>query len=194
MTSPGFKVEVGGIIRMQLYDLDTCAALLKYLRGAGDWAQAVVSVKTGDKFVRTTKPKTRSANTVCFPPGSSELLDYENRVAKFVCPAIAEVWRVDLTRQTGIHAVRYEPGGYYAAHTDTGVNLLDRHFTVVCYLNDDFEGGETSFPQFRYSVSPQRGMAVVFPATYVHRAERLISGEKYIIVSWLNGREPIKWI
>jgi hypothetical protein len=37
-------------------------------------------------------------------------------------------------------------------------------------------------------------MAVVFPATYVHRAERLISGEKYIIVSWLNGREPIKWI
>jgi hypothetical protein len=127
-------------------------------------------------------------------PDSFEALDYEDRVAKLVCPAIKQVWGVDLTRQTGTHAVRYEPGGYYIPHTDTGANLLDRYFTVVCYLNDDFEGGETSFSQFGYSVSPQPGMAVVFPATYVHRAERLTSGEKYIIVSWLNGQQPINWI
>ena len=194
MLSLGFKVEVGGIVRVQLYDSDACAALLKYLRGVSDWDQAVVSVKSGDQFIRAARPKIRSASTVCLPPGSYESLDYEERVEKLVSPAISEVWGIKLTRQTGIHAVRYEPGGYYNSHTDTGVNLLDRYFTVVCYLNNDFEGGETSFPQFDYSVSPQCGMAIVFPATYVHRAERLDSGEKYVIVSWLNGRHPIKWI
>ncbi len=194
MTSLGFKVEVGGILRLQLYDPNSCAALLQHLRGLSDWGQAVVSVKFGDQFIRATKPKTRSASTVRLHPSSRESLDYEDRVAKLVCPAIAHVWGIDLTRQTGLHAVRYKPEDYYESHTDTGVNLLDRYFTVVCYLNDDFQGGQTSFPQFGYSVSPQCGMAIVFPATYVHRAERLDSGEKYVIVSWLNGQEPIKWI
>jgi predicted 2-oxoglutarate/Fe(II)-dependent dioxygenase YbiX len=95
---------------------------------------------------------------------------------------------------SGTHAVRYQPGDYYAPHTDTGADLLDRYFTVLCYLNDDFEGGETRFPQIGYSVAPRRGKAVVFPATYLHQAGRVTSGEKYVIVSWLAGRPPIKWI
>jgi len=90
--------------------------------------------------------------------------------------------------------VRYEPGNYYAAHTDTGMNLLDRYFTVLCYLNDDFEGGQTSFPTLLYSAAPRRGKAVVFPSTYVHRADPVTRGEKYVIVSWMMGAPPSRWL
>jgi prolyl 4-hydroxylase len=152
-------------------------------------------VSDGDgQFIPATNPEARAASTVCLPPGSAELSDFEDRVARLICPAVSKVWGVELTRQNGTHAVRYEPGGFYAPHTDTGEDLLDRYFTVLCYLNDDFEGGETDFPGLGYRVAPRCGKAVVFPATYLHRAERVVSGEKYIMVSWLTGRPPIRWI
>ena len=120
--------------------------------------------------------------------------DFSEKLGRLVRPAVKELWRVDLTRHSGTHVVRYEPGNYYAAHTDTGMNLLDRYFTVLCYLNDDFEGGQTSFPTLLYSAAPRCGKAVVFPSTYVHRADPVTRGEKYVIVSWMMGAPPSRWL
>lgn len=83
---------------------------------------------------------------------------------------------------------RYEPGQQFRLHTDEAANRV-----VAClyYLNDDFTGGYTSFPQQQIIVKPLKGMLVMFPSTwtYVHAGEPVLSGKKYILTSYLRRNE-----
>jgi predicted 2-oxoglutarate/Fe(II)-dependent dioxygenase YbiX len=41
---------------------------------------------------------------------------------------------------------------------------------------------------------PQAGQAILFPSNYLHGSEPVISGKKFVIVSWIDGPVPIKWL
>jgi len=93
--------------------------------------------------------------------------------------------------------LRYLPGQSYKRHVD---NLLlasrfmeleqgipTRDVSIVGYLNDDFEGGETLFDRQNVKVKPKSGSAVVFPAYYTHPHQALpvTRGRKYVFTTWL---------
>lgn len=93
--------------------------------------------------------------------------------------------------------LRYRPGQFYKRHID---NILlasrfeeieqgvpTRDISVVGYLNDDFEGGETYFDRQDVKVHPEAGAVLVFPAYFTHPHESLpiLKGEKYAFTSWL---------
>jgi predicted 2-oxoglutarate/Fe(II)-dependent dioxygenase YbiX len=100
-----------------------------------------------------------------------------------------------LSECQGTQLVRYKPGGHYVPHTDAGADeFANRYFTVLCYLNQDFEGGKTSFPSLNYAATPRAGKALIFPATYLHCAEPVVRGEKLILLSWVCGPVPIRWV
>jgi hypothetical protein len=73
-------------------------------------------------------------------------------------------------------------------HTDSYVtdNNLKRVFTFIWYLNDVNEGGETLFFE-KYSIKPQKGKLVIFPAEWFfqHKGKTPISNDKYIITGWI---------
>jgi hypothetical protein len=54
------------------------------------------------------------------------------------------------------------------------------------YLNDVNEGGETLFFE-KYSIKPQKGKIVIFPAEWFfqHKGKIPISNDKYIITGWI---------
>jgi len=59
----------------------------------------------------------------------------------------------------------YESGQGYAPHTDCvlgGTDKRDRAATVLVYLEDVEEGGETVFPVLGVSFKPRRGTALIF--------------------------------
>lgn len=60
-------------------------------------------------------------------------------------------------------------------------------FTFMVYLNDDFDGGETSFyradSQLRLSVTPVAGMALVFWHYQLHEGAPVLRGRKYVLRS-----------
>lgn len=93
--------------------------------------------------------------------------------------------------------LRYLPGQSYKRHVD---NLLlssrfqeleqgipTRDISIVGYLNQDCEGGETFFDRQNIKVRPQTGSVLVFPAYYTHPHQSLavIQGKKYAFTSWL---------
>ena len=93
--------------------------------------------------------------------------------------------------------LRYGPGGKYDPHSDNELwdsqqrlwlKTLNRDFSVLIYLNEDFEGGNLSFPNLQYKIRPETGMLVAFPSDlrYLHAAEPLISGERFAVVSWAS--------
>eukprot|EP00611_Tribonema_gayanum_P031677 TRINITY_DN920_c0_g1_i12.p1 TRINITY_DN920_c0_g1~~TRINITY_DN920_c0_g1_i12.p1 ORF type:complete len:308 (+),score=89.58 TRINITY_DN920_c0_g1_i12:108-926(+) len=100
---------------------------------------------------------------------------------------------------------RYLPTQFYAPHLDAfdlktqdgmrfAQNGGQRVATVLIYLNDVPRGGNTSFPRLGLSVSPRRGMAVVFfPSTLdgcadelaLHTAEPAVD-VKYVSQIWIR--------
>lgn len=51
--------------------------------------------------------------------------------------------------------------------------------TLLVYLNDDFEGGETRFEDC--VVKPEKGMALFFVHQIHHKGEKIASGRKYVL-------------
>ncbi len=79
---------------------------------------------------------------------------------------------------------RYEPGQKHGAHWDTVVELpggVESLLTLVFYLNDDFEGGATDFPELKRVIVPRRGRALLFQHRILHEATSVVRGEKYVL-------------
>ena len=82
--------------------------------------------------------------------------------------------------------------GYHVWHLEHGKGFMNepRAFVFTVYLNDVEEGGETEFLHFSKRVKPKTGRIVIWPAAfpYVHRGNPPLSGEKYILTSWMMLR------
>ena len=100
-----------------------------------------------------------------------------NSVANhYICPAV----RVQRTK----------PGqGYHMWHCDAGNVFTSRRIVVISlFLNTVEEGGETEFLYQQRRISPVQGTMLFFPSgwTHVHRGNPPLSGDKYIITTWLE--------
>lgn len=102
---------------------------------------------------------------------------------------------------------KYNSSEYYDFHIDEGCdspqlwnitengkikNVSKRTLSVVLYLNNDFEGGETCFAWgTKYKPSP--GTAIVFPSSwpFVHSGSPVVSGTKYVAVAWISNLVPM---
>lgn len=68
----------------------------------------------------------------------------------------------------------FDPGSYYDVHVDSDYEILQdgimgvRTVAVLCYLNEEFEGGELVFPDQDIKVKPETGMFAVFPTGYMY--------------------------
>jgi predicted 2-oxoglutarate/Fe(II)-dependent dioxygenase YbiX len=191
---PAYVEEIRGVLTIQLYDAASCDRITKYAERANDWAAASVGEASEGRYASAVRPEYRVASTFSPSPESAVIRGLRAKVNDVLEPLLKRVWRTDLNQLTDTHIVRYTPGGFYVAHADGGLDLSNRYFTVLCYLNDDFQGGRTSFPLFSYSVTPQKGKTILFPSTYIHRAEPVVAGTKYVLVSWLRGPDPLQWI
>jgi predicted 2-oxoglutarate/Fe(II)-dependent dioxygenase YbiX len=85
--------------------------------------------------------------------------------------------------------LKYSTGQEYKPHYDGGTRM-GRAVSAICYLNDDYTGGEIEFPLHKIKIKPEAGMLILFPSNYAyqHVAHPIISGTKYALVTWLHDR------
>jgi len=86
---------------------------------------------------------------------------------------------------------KYEVGGKdrFDEHVDvTDYASSKRSLSMLFYLNDVDEGGNTVFPYHDIIFKPQKGKVIIFPPTweYPHYGEPPISNTKYIMSSYLH--------
>lgn len=95
--------------------------------------------------------------------------------------------------------LRYRAGGYYVPHADAEnwdensgrwQRAVDRDVSLLLYLDDDYQGGELDFPNFRFRLKPQAGTLICFPADhrFVHAANEVSAGLRHVVVSWAAWR------
>jgi len=71
-------------------------------------------------------------------------------------------------------------------HRDRNEELEDlMHYSSLCYLNDDYEGGELFF-ETGESFKMKALSCIIFPSgkPYGHGVKKIIKGKRYTIPSW----------
>jgi hypothetical protein len=120
-------------------------------------------------------------------------------------PEVAEPKTGDLMRALyrlgNVQAQKYDRGvGNYnywhcEVYPDASAEALHRTLLFMYYLNDVEEGGHTEFFYQQRAIQPKAGRMVIAPAyfTHTHRGCVPVSGDKYILTSWilLNRAEQL---
>jgi hypothetical protein len=145
-------------------------------------AEVTVSARNALDF------KISSKNLGPRTPENAELYDTHERIFQALKQCIDDYgayWGVGIQYYESFNFVKYDgPGTHFKVHADHGPTYVCT-VSAVIYLNDDYEGGEISFPRFNNLViKPKAGDIVVFPSTYIyeHASEDMISGVKYAVV------------
>lgn len=106
-----------------------------------------------------------------------------------------------------IQCQQYEIGQYYKVHHDFYDIFTKEHkiytewmgqrtWTLLCYLNDVEEGGETNFPKLKLKIKPKAGRLVIWNNLYKngftnyrtqHEALPPTSGKKYVLTKWFRS-------
>lgn len=111
------------------------------------------------------------------------------RVHRRVAPEILKVHAFKATRMERYIVGCYsaEDGGHFRQHRDnTTAGTAHRRFAVSINLNDDFEGGEVSFPEYGpRSFKPPAGGAVVFSCSLLHAVSKVTRGVRYAFLPFL---------
>jgi hypothetical protein len=129
-------------------------------------------------------------------------------VTEAVCNRVCALAGVTADQAESMQVLHYRPGEYFAPHLDCWNPEFEGHvetlrkygqrvFTVLVYLNDDFEGGETEFLALRTRHKGQRGDALMFrnvaedglpdPRT-LHAGRPPTQGEKWLLSVWIRDR------
>ena len=99
-----------------------------------------------------------------------------------------------------LQVLRYAEAQEYRPHFDAHPGMDNpRILTALVWLNEDFEGGETSFPDIGLDCRGRTGDLLVFANTYGderpdprtrHAGRPVTSGVKYLASRWIRARPP----
>ena len=175
---------------------DECETLVAL--GENSWDRSNV-VTPGDQKV--VDDRVRTSQTTWLDDGAAPCL----AALADVAAAVAEL---PLDHAEKWQLARYGPTEEYKLHTDTIDAFNDllpggRFATLLCYLDDDFGGGRTRFPDLGLDVEPKRGDAIFFRNVHTpllddepyamrthfdaaHAGEPVTRGTKHILTKWFH--------
>jgi predicted 2-oxoglutarate/Fe(II)-dependent dioxygenase YbiX len=194
-TLPDWKEEARSVFSFRFFEKKTCRAMLQQMKRLDDWEDAEVRNQVSpQEFITSVRADTRIANILISAHCGKWYQLFDREMDQAVKPMIQNLFGISLHEHSGTQVLRYPRGGHYVPHQDAMTDMRYRYFTVVCYLNDDFEGGDTWFPSLDHAVLPETGKAILFPSSFYHCARPVVRGEKFVIVSWVIGPLPVTWI
>ena len=130
-------------------------------------------------------PKGDSINptTLCLSSLSRKLFDSMNEVEK----DYQNIHGISLEWHDAYSILKYGVGQKFTNHIDDHKDYI-RRMSCVLYLNDNYTGGETTFPTFDISYKPNKNELLCFPSGYIynHSVVPVIEGTRYAVVSWLR--------
>jgi prolyl 4-hydroxylase len=142
-----------------------------------------------------------SGNMVPHPVRSSDASMFgvysEDLVVNALNRRIAALSGTRLDQGEPLQLLRYRPGGEYKPHMDAlPAEPNQRILTVLVYLSDDYQGGETQFPRTGLSFRGRTGDALLFRNASADGRPDLLSlhaglpvtrGTKYLASRWIRA-------
>ncbi|SFE56324.1 2OG-Fe(II) oxygenase [Spirosoma endophyticum] len=166
--------------------LEQCDALIAYTEQKEAFKRSKVDI---DEYTLSQESIARTSFTA-FLAKSQEHTFY------YIYEQVSSLLNVPLEYIENLQCVRYYEGQEFKAHFDSGTTNHRVH-TLLIYLNDNFVGGETFFPELNYRVIPVKGTALYFKnrdeytniiRQSLHAGLPVIDGVKYTCNVWIKDR------
>ncbi|AZG14812.1 MULTISPECIES: 2OG-Fe(II) oxygenase [Cupriavidus] len=181
--------------------------------------EAVLTPAECDALVAAARPRLapstlvdpRTGEHVVSPDRSSQGMFFrlaESPLLATIDARVAALMRMPVEHGEGLQVLHYGPGAQSRPHFDflmpdnpsnqaSIARSGQRVSTMVIYLNDVPEGGETVFPEIGLSVLPRKGNALYFEycddggqldGRTLHAAAAVVRGEKWVATKWMRQR------
>lgn len=181
--------------------------------------QDVLTAAECDELIALSKPKLERSRIVDHQTGAEEVMDLrssygtyflrgENAFVKRIEQRLATLIGMPVANGEGLQILHYGVGAEYQPHYDfflpessgSAIHVAkggQRVITIIMYLNDVEEGGETIFPELDFAVAPRKGSAVYFSycnsenkldRMTLHGGSPVRRGEKWIATLWVRQR------
>jgi prolyl 4-hydroxylase len=180
--------------------------------------ERVLTDQECERLIGMARPRLRQSTVVDPPTGANRAVERRHSSGMFfrlrenpfiaeIDERLASIMNSPAEHSEGLQVLHYGPGGHYLPHFDFLVpsnpaasesiaRSGQRISTLIVYLNDVIEGGETVFPAAGLSVVPRRGNGVYFEYTNsrmqvdlssAHGGATVTRGEKWIVTKWMRS-------
>jgi predicted 2-oxoglutarate/Fe(II)-dependent dioxygenase YbiX len=125
------------------------------------------------------------------------LVKYEEKVFNEAKKLFTDKYNIPLKRQAvnSTHFVKWVPGMKSGLHCDCekpdgspalAADFFKYNVSVLMYPNDQYLGGEITFPDYDLIIKPKAGDMILFPGNggYKHTVETITDGVRYTMPSW----------
>jgi hypothetical protein len=142
--------------------------LLEYVNGIESWHRQPWGVKF---FLSKDMPE--------------EIVDSLEKIFRIAYQKCTDLYDVNLRvfERHEVHLIKFEKNYKIDGHVDTTGD-----FAVIYYINDDYAGGEISFPNHNLKIKPKPNSFVAFPSNqdYYHEVLENVGKERYSSTLWFN--------
>jgi prolyl 4-hydroxylase len=179
-----------------------CDALIAFAKERGLKPSDILSNKLDDTKGTIVDEKSRTSETAW-------ISDDDHPIIQKLADRAAALTGLPVANQEMAQVAHYTVGGKFNAHYDACNSdkaycaKMNRHAgqrraTLLVYLNDDFEGGQTVFTRIGKTVTPKTGMGILFWNTTaetdaiipesMHQGNPVLCGEKWICTKWTHSK------
>jgi hypothetical protein len=112
--------------------------------------------------------------------------------------AIKDLYNEENIYPDVMQMIRWFPGMEQPPHADDMTNsegndwFYHRHYGVILYLNDDYDGGHTFYPQHNFEIVPKAGTLAIHPGDpeHLHGVTEIKNSIRYTVASfWTREKE-----
>lgn len=166
---------------------DTCDYIIQYCEEKNLFVRSEVEAHANESYV--------SADRTSYSAGIRER---QNPHFKAILEKVSDLLNVPVNFIENLQCVKYSKGQQFKPHFDAGASNHRIH-TMLVYLNDDFSGGETFFPELNLKVEPQKGRALYFLNRIdqsillqsAHAGLPVANGTKYGCNIWVRNQPAV---
>lgn len=187
----GFEMPAPVLILPNVFEPELCRHLIDQYEKHGGRESGYMQEVSGETVEVYDHAWKRRRDYIISDGPLTEQIDA--RVSRRIGPVMRKAFHFKVTRMERHLVACYssEDGGHFGAHRDDTVKATQhRRFAVSINLNDDFAGGELSFPEFgpRGYKAPV-GTAVIFSASLLHAVGTVTGGRRYAFLPFLHDEE-----
>jgi SM-20-related protein len=202
MAKPEFLQKLGVFIVRDFFDPYQCAQLSAEI-GAASFKPATVLETAEEGYVLDENFR----KVLRAEPSHSAEVIVRSRLHELK-PKLEEHFQITLAGCNEPQFLRYEPGGFFGPHPDTGPDapphVAARRVSVVLFLNAASEkpspgcygGGALRFhgllsgPRWgdcAFSLEAEAGLLVAFKSTVLHEVLPVTFGQRMTVATWFTG-------
>lgn len=183
----GMPLQAPIIVLPNVFERDLCASLIAHYDQSGGEDSGIATERSGRTVVVTDHEKKRRRDHTITDEKILSLV--RGRIVRRVVPEIQKVHQFAVTRIERYIVACYaaEDKAHFTAHRDnTNKGSAHRRFALSINLNEDFDGGEVSFPEYgSRSFRAPAGGAVIFSCSLLHAVSEVTRGRRYAFLPFL---------